>query len=150
MAIAVFSYPAWSVLYPNLATTVDETLATALFGQAGLYLDNTDCSPVCDVATRLALLNLLVAHLALVGGYCPDIRPAGAVGTLSDATEGTVRIKYDVLPVKGALEAWYLQTPYGFQFWAATAGYRTMHYIPGPVHVIDRFGLYGRGYGWRG
>lgn len=152
MAVAVFDYAAWAALYPSLAATVDESLATALFGQAGLYLNNTDGSPVCDVATRLALLNLLVAHLAVVGGYCPSIRPDGAVGTLSDATEGSVRVKYDVIPVRGALEAWYLQTPYGFQFWAATAGYRTMRYVPGPAQIIDPVYPYGAGYGgygWR-
>lgn len=146
MAVAMFDYSAWAVLYPSLATTVDVTLATALFGQAGLYLNNTDCSPVCDVATRLALLNLLVAHLAVVGGYCPSVRPAGAVGTLSDATEGSVRVKYDVIPAKGALEAWYLQTPYGFQYWAATAGYRQAQYIPGPAQFVDPF-TFALGYG---
>lgn len=150
MAIAVFDYAAWAVLYPSLAKTVDESLATALFGQAGLYLNNTDASVVCDVGTRLALLNMLVAHLALVGGYCPDIRPAGAVGTLTDATEGSTRIKYEIVPLKGALEAWYMQTPYGAQFWAATAGYRQAQYVPGPVQIVDPWpwGVYGNVAAW--
>lgn len=147
MAIAVFDYAAWAALYPSLATTVNETLATALFGQAGLYLDNTDCSPVGDVGTRLALLNLLVAHLAVLGGYDPN-RPAGAVGRLGKATEGSVSVEYDMAPTSG-LQAWYSQTPYGFQFWAATAAYRTAQYIPGPVQVVDPWpwGLVGYGGG---
>lgn len=129
MAIAVFDYTAWSTRYPELAGAVDQALATALFAEAGLYLDNTDYSPVQDVATRLILLNMIVAHLAALGGALDGGTPSGMVGRVTSASEGTVRVEVDSgLEPGGA--AWFAQTPYGFSFWQATKRYRMMQYRP--------------------
>ena len=145
MAVAEFSYAAWAVLYPELADTVGEVQATAFFGQAGLFLNNTDCSAVTDVSQRQQLLYMLTAHLAALSGA--GGRDPGLVGRVAAATEGTVSIRLDAGAMSGT-EAWYAQTTYGWNYWAATAGYRTAQYVPGAVQFVDPFPLYG-GYGWR-
>ena len=101
------------------------------FAEAGLYLDNTDASPVpynppSDV-TRLMLLNMITAHIAF-------LRKPGAsplVGRVSNATEGSVSVATDVGQQSASAQFW-LQSPYGFSYWQATASYRTARYVPGP------------------
>ncbi len=131
MAVAVFSYPAWSARYPELAKTVDEILATEYFAEATLYLDNTATSVVpADAITyqpRLMLLGMLTAHVA-------ELNRAGAselVGRVSSATQGSVSVSADMGPPSGSA-AWYQQTKYGAAYWAATARYRGFRYVPPP------------------
>ena len=151
MTIAVFSYTAWAARYPELAATVDECLAEELFAEAGIYLDNTDCSPVpCDPTTyqpRRALLGMVVAHLAALGAA----GRSGIVGRVSNATQGSVSVTVEYNA--GNAAAWFLQTPYGANYWQATAAYRTMHYVPGPppansFNSVWPFAPQG-GYTWR-
>lgn len=144
MAVAVFDYALWSLSYPELQASVSEPLAGALFRRAQLFLNNTDCSPVSDVETRLDLLNLIVAHLASLGGAGQAGGASGLVGRVTSATEGSVSVDVDAGP-SSANSAWWLQTTYGFQYWTATAGYRTMRYVPGPMPVFEREYL-GRAY----
>lgn len=136
MAIAVFDYTAWAARYPELAGAVSESLAASLFAEAGLYLDNTDASIVADPAMRLILLNMIVAHLAVMGGALSGGTPTGQVGRVSEATEGSVSVKLDTGLSPGTA-AWWSLTGYGFNFWAATKRYRTMHYRPGPRPIFD-------------
>lgn len=145
MAVAVFDYALWSASYPELKASVDSTLAGALFRRATLFLNNTDGSPVSDVETRLDLLNLIVAHLASLGGAGGDGSTSGLVGRVTDATEGSVSVSVDAGPSTSS-NAWWLQTTYGFQYWTATASYRTMRYVPGPVPCMEPWGAYGRTY----
>ncbi len=120
-------------------------LATAYFSQATLYLNNTDCSPVSDVGQRLQLFNMLVAHIAALNGA---IGPGsqGIVGRVSSATEGGVTITFDYQATAGSAQ-WYAQTPWGAQYWEATAGYRTMQYVPGeqPFLGVPGYGGLGQG-----
>lgn len=146
MAVAVFNYALWSARYPALAAVVNEPLATAYFGEAGLYLDNTDCSPVDDVNVRLTLLNMLVAHIALLNGASPA-GEAGLVGRIASATEGSVTINAE-LQTKPGTEQWYAQTQPGLSYWTATARYRTMHYVPGPQPYLGVPGTTGWGSRW--
>ena len=145
MAVADFDYALWSASYPELAP-VTELVAGALFRRATLFLNNTDGSPVSDVALRLDLLNLIVAHLASLGGAGQEGGASWLVGRVTSATEGSVSVKVDAGP-SSAGSAFWLQTTYGFQYWTATAGYRTMHYVPGPQPQFER-PYYG--YGRRG
>lgn len=145
MAVAVFDYAQWAARYPALAATVDANLAGAYFVEAGLYLDNTDCSIVADVTTRLVLLNMLVAHIALLNG-ASAAGAAGLVGRIASATEGSVTINADFNARPGT-EQWYAQTQPGASFWAATAAYRTMQYVPGPRPYLGVPGV-SRGLGW--
>jgi hypothetical protein len=142
MGVAVFDYAAWAARYPELTgpNGVQEPLAQALFAEAGIYLDNTDGSIVCDVPTRLALLNMIVAHLAASEGWSSNGKnPSGFVGRITDASEGSVRVKVADIVASGT-EQWWLQTPYGFSFWTATAQYRTMRYVPGPDRSFEPYG----------
>lgn len=144
MAVAVFDYALWSLSYPELSSAVSQPVAAALFRRAQLFLNNTDCSPVSDVETRLDLLNLIVAHLASLGGAGQAGGASGLVGRVTSATEGSVSVDVDAGP-SSANSAWWLQTTYGFQYWTATASYRTMRYVPGPMPVFER-GYLGRAY----
>lgn len=144
MAIAVFSWAAWSALYPKLvAAGVTEPYATALFnGPAGLFMDNTEASPIGDVNRRTTFLYMIVAHLAALEG--PG--STGTVGRLSSASEGSVSASFDY-GTQSASAAYWLQTPYGAQYWQATAPYRTMRYIAAPPSPSQFPGLYvGGGY----
>lgn len=145
MAVATFNYSVWSARYPALAARVDAPLAEAYFAEAGLYLDNTDASLVADVNERGLLLNMLVAHIAALNGASAAAE-AGLVGRINQVTEGSVTIsaEYDVAP---GSEKWYAQTPYGAQYWAVTAKYRTAVYVPGRQPTFDPFGTLGWGAG---
>ncbi|MDE2434732.1 MAG: DUF4054 domain-containing protein [Sphingomonadales bacterium] len=138
MAIAVFDYAAWSSRYPEFAGGVDANRAALFFAEAGLYLDNTDASPVSDVATRLMLLNMLVAHIAvLAGGLEPDGKPTGVVGRVSGASEGSVSLTIETGLLPGTA-VWFQQTPYGLSFWQATLNLRQARYIPAPAYISQR------------
>lgn len=130
MAVAPFVYADWSAAFPELSGVTSAT-ATAKFGQAGLYLSNTDTSPVQDIPTRTTLLYLITAHLAQLGRT--DVTGGLAnplVGRISNAGEGSVSVGVDVGPVTNSTQAFFYQTTYGMQYWAATAGLRLGRYVP--------------------
>lgn len=127
MAIVSFDPAVFIVRYPQLATVAPELLQ-ACFDEAGLYLNNTDTSIVSDVVERGLLLNMLVAHIAALNAAIASGN--GLVGRVASATEGGVTVSLDYGAVTNS-QAWYAQTPYGANFWAATAKYRTMRYVRG-------------------
>lgn len=132
MAIAAFDYAAWLARYPEFEGRVDAGRAALLFAEAGgLYLDNSDASPVQDAGRRLMLLNMIVAHLAALGGSLEaGNAPTGIVGRVTDATEGSVSVSVATDLEPGAA-AWWSQTSYGLSFWAAMRRFRVARYIPG-------------------
>ncbi len=137
MAIAVFDYGAWSTLYPELAAAVPEPRAALLFQQAGLYLDNSDASPVQDVGRRLMLLDMLVAHLAVLGGALEQGgAPSGLVGRVTSASEGSVSVSVDA-GIEPGSAAWFGLTNYGYAFWAATKSLRSARYRPAAPRIFD-------------
>ena len=122
MPAAVFDLAAFRARYPEFSAVADATLG-AYFAESGMYLDNTDSSPVIDLYARGLLLNMLVAHIAALSA-------AALVGRISSASEGSVSVSADMGPVTGS-SAWFLQTKYGSSFWQASARYRTFRYFPG-------------------
>ena len=137
MAVAVFDYGAWLSRYPEFAGAVDESRAASFFVESGLYLDNSDCSPVEDAATRLLLLNMLVAHIAALAGVLePGGAPSGLVGRVSSASEGSVSVSAE-LGLEPGTAAWFQQSSYGLSFWQATKRWRSARYVPGPGYVAD-------------
>lgn len=134
----VFNYAAWVQRFPSLSH-VSEDFATLLFNEASLYCANV-LNIVCDTNTLTALLNLLTAHLAYLNAPQLNGQPdtSGSspaptqVGRISDATEGSVSVSFD-MPDQPQAAAWYNQTQPGASFWAATARYRTFRYVPGPA-----------------
>lgn len=147
MPAAVFDYALWSARYPELAASVDEPLAQAYFDEAGLYLDNTDASPVTNVAIRLQYLNMLVAHLAKLFSTIGGVAPSGLIGRVTSATEGSVTVKVAEMSATSDLAFFFEQTPYGLNFWVATAAYRTFQYIPGDDRSYEPY-LGGRSTLW--
>lgn len=146
MGTVTFDWQAFSALYPEFSA-VGQISAAAMFGKATtLYLDNTDDSPVTDLNEREQLLFLLVAHLCSLRGLgSGKDGQAGLVGRITSASQGSVSVSVDN---SGSNDAswWYLQTPYGADYWQATAPYRSMEYVPGGSP--SRYpGHYYRGYG---
>lgn len=150
MAVAVFSYPDWTAMFPEMAN-VPEPAAAGFFAIAGLLLDNTDCSPVQDVTLRTSLLYYATAHVASLAGHPVaaggSAAPSGVVGRVSSATEGTVSVSTDYGAVSGQA-AWWLQSAYGATFWQLAAAFRTMRYVAPPPRVFER-SAFGRGFGGR-
>lgn len=129
MAVVVFDVDAFRARYPEFSSVSDDLLK-AYFVEATVYLNNTDTSPVSDVAVRAVYLNMLVAHLAAMNSGVDGQAASGLVGRVTSASEGSVSVSVDAGP-SSASSWWYMQTPYGAAFWQATAPYRTIRYLPG-------------------
>ena len=138
MAAVSFSYPLWIARYPEFSG-VNPTLAAAYWSEAALYCDNTDCSPITDDSVggqRNMLLNMLTAHIAQLNAALNGQAASPLVGRINSATEGSVTVQAENQYAPGTVQ-WFQQTKYGSAFWAATAQYRTMRYVPGPRRVMD-------------
>lgn len=133
MAIVTFDAAAFKIAYPAFASVSDAYLQEC-FNQSGMYLSNTDCSPVQDIARRTQLLWMLTAHIAYLSGA---LNPAGAaggpnpVGRTSSATEGSVSVSLEY-GVPGTA-AWFSQSVWGSSFWQATLSLRSFRYMPRPT-----------------
>lgn len=132
MAIAVFNSTLFLTRYPEFAA-VSTVGLTALFSEAGLYLSNTDSSPVQDITRRGILLNMLTAHIAFLSGLLTADGQPKPVGRVSQAAEGTVSASFEGVPPTPGTGAWFMQSQYGAAFWQATTGLRGMRYIPRPT-----------------
>jgi hypothetical protein len=148
MVAVVFNYAGFVASYPEFSTLPQNT-ATAYFTEASsTYPGTTVVNRVWNATEAAYLLNYLVAHFAAlrfgINGQPPN---TGAVGRVSNATEGSVTTALEMQTPESALQAWLQQTQYGAQFWTATARLRTARYAPGP----DSGRGMGRGWGaWRG
>jgi hypothetical protein len=154
--VVVFDYAAWLLRFPEFAA-VDPGQVQRFFDEATILLDNTACSPVCDVTIRTILLNLLTAHIGVLNGA---LSPTGAVapgsgggmvGRIESANEGSVSVTagYDQSG-DGPGASWYLQSSYGATYWAMTARYRTWQYYVGPQPFIETGPPYGNNPQWPG
>ncbi len=131
MSVVVFDPAAFTARYPEFIA-VNAIVLGMYFAEATMHLDNTDNSRVSDVGQRTVLLNMLTAHIAAMNGSGVNGNGAsGMVGRISSATEGSVSATAEYVAAKNGTMAWYLQTPYGAGYWAATASYRTMQYVQG-------------------
>lgn len=130
MTAVVFDPAAFKARYPEFAA-VGDPLLQACFGEAGLYLSNTDNSPVQNVTRRAVLLNMLTAHIAALGGALSSDGQPRPVGRVSSATEGSVSASMEYLAPGSS--AWFAQTQYGAAFWQATSSLRGFRYIPQPT-----------------
>lgn len=146
MSVAVFDYPLWIATYPEFAS-VTQPVATMQFDTATLFLDNSPNGCVVpDVTRRLALLNMITAHLVKLFVPVNGVAPSGLVGRVSSATEGSVSVSTEYIAAQSNSQAFWNQTPYGALFWAATVGLRSARYVPGPRPFLGTLG-YGGGFG---
>lgn len=131
----VFDPPTFVALYPEFTGLPNGAMVQS-FALATLQLVAGCSSRVLDANQRELLLDLLTAHILFLSNGSNDgagsvTPPPGVVGRVSDATEGSVSVSAQF---EGPAAAqYYLQTKYGAQYWAATARYRTMLYVPGPA-----------------
>lgn len=130
MTAVVFDPAAFKARYPEFAA-VGDPLLQACFGEAGMYLSNTDNSPVQNVTRRAVLLNMLTAHIAALGGALSSDGQPRPVGRVSSATEGSVSASMEYLAPGSS--AWFAQTQYGAAFWQATTSLRGFRYIAQPT-----------------
>lgn len=90
------------------------------------------------------LLTLLTAHITALTNGVNGQPPAGIVGHVNHAQQGSVSVSAGVgTMVYG--QAYYMQTQWGAEYWQATAKYRSMRYIPAPPVCAD-FGSLGPGF----
>lgn len=139
--VASFDPVGFLQAYPEFGTVPEAQLA-ADWLQAGLYLNNTGNSPVQDIPTQTMLLNLLTAHIAKLVQGSNGQGASGIVGTVNSATEGSVSVGAQA--IVNTSNQWYMQTPYGAQYWQATAQFRTFQYAPGFSRRPQWPGRFGR------
>jgi len=135
--IALFNPAAFVGRYPEFAAaySANPTLFASMFSEAGLYLNNTDCSVVQDVTLRSVLLNMVTAHIAFLSGLLTADGQPRPVGRVSAANEGAVGATFDFTPATPGSGAWFAQSQYGAAFWQATTCYRGMKYFANPTRV---------------
>lgn len=132
MAVAVFNSANFLARYPEFSA-VSPTRLAVLFGEAGLYLNNTDCSPVSDITRRTTLLYMLTAHISYLAGDLSADGQARPVGRVSQAAEGSVNATFEGVPPTPGTGAWFQQSQYGAAFWQATTSLRGFRYSPRPT-----------------
>jgi hypothetical protein len=149
--------PSEFVSYYPAFDKVSPTSLQTNFNRACLLLDNSCCSRVQNAFERQILLGMLTAHItALTQGEWGN-PPQGAVGRVESAAEGSVNASLAYAETTSMTVAWLNSTKYGAEFVAATAKYRTAHYLTPrrPQHVggilPESAGWgYGPGYGGGG
>lgn len=133
--VVTFNPTTFKAAFPEFATLADAALSMN-FSFATLQLNNGCRSLVCDALTRETLLNLLVAHITQLRNGINGRPPAGIVGRVDSAREGSVSAHADMGTVVYG-QAYYNQTQYGLLYWQSTARWRTMRYIPPPPTCAD-------------
>lgn len=136
--VVAFDYTSWATRYPELACSVLPPLALAYWTEAQLYCDNTACSPISDLTVRAMLLNMVCSHIAALNAPLNGQPSSPLVGRVSSASEGSVSVQTSMDVAPGTAQ-WFAQSKYGASFWAATAQYRTMHYMPNPGRPTDPY-----------
>lgn len=131
-ATFIARYPEFTYSAGPPLTGVSDPTYQAYFGEASIYHTNDGSGPVNDVNVQLALLNMLVAHIAVRYAVQNGQVPSALVGRINSATQGTVTVQAEFASVIPLTAAWFLQTKYGADYWQATAGYRTARYRASP------------------
>lgn len=139
--VVVFEPALFSQQFPQFATVGAPALQFN-FQRAALQLNNSCGSRVTNASERELLLLLLTAHVTALTNGVNGQPPAGIVGHVSHAQQGSVSVSASVGTMAYG-QAYYMQTQWGAEYWQATAKYRTMRYIPAPAVCADFGGLSG-------
>jgi hypothetical protein len=137
-----FVYADWIARYPEFAPSgvqiVSPTTAQLYFNEATMYCRNDGGGPVSNSVSQTVLLYMVTAHIAQLNASLNNQSSPQTVGRISDATEGSVSVSLEMDVPPGSAQ-WFNQTKYGAAFWAASAPYRTMRYMRGPVRVFEPY-----------
>lgn len=135
--VVAFDAAAFVVAFPAFAAYNAAHVGGLQFyfdSAATLHINNTPASRVSSLPARRILLWLVTAHLAQLAGVADAGTPStGAksagnrVGRVSSGSEGGVKADFDA-GTATASSAYWMQTQYGAQYWAATARYRSFRY----------------------
>ena len=158
--LIAFDFPTWVGMYPEFAACSSQQ-GQGWFNRASVLCDNSACNPAsCTPGMLSTLLYLLTSHIAWLnaprdanGNPAATGAPASPiVGRINTASEGSVSVGADMGDANAGSpsQAWYMQTKYGAEYWADTAGFRTARYVaqptfvPGPVYpgIYPRFGRF--------
>lgn len=152
MAVAYWNQGLFLARYPEFTASVNAnpSLYATLFAEAGLYLNNTDCSIVQDVNLRTVLLNMITAHIAFIGGQLTADGQPKPVGRVATANEGAVGASFEYPIAQPGSGEWFSMSQYGIAFWQATTCYRGMTYMPQPTRVGGFTGTPLGRQGWNG
>lgn len=118
-----FIYDEFIRAYPEL--NADEEKAEWAFEMACCIVNNTPASYVCCDCFRKKVLYLLAAHILFLNN-----RGAGNIGTIGNASEGSVSVGYSTSSIDKLGAGWFGQTQYGLLFWQMVAKFRSGFYIP--------------------
>jgi hypothetical protein len=154
-----FSGATWRALYPEF-TGVPDAMGANYFNRATFLFGNTVFNPTLGITGNPGMMEtilyLLTSHIAWMNAprdangmpSGTGTPPAQLVGRISSATEGSVSVTTDMgdTDAGSPSQAWFMQTRYGAEYWAMTAGLRTARYVPGPSSApYDRLGYGGFG-----
>ena len=145
MGVVAFDWARWAKRYPEFGL-IDVEMANALFVEAQMYCDNTDTSIVTNLAAREVLLWMLVAHIAALNVGVNGEPPSPIVGRVNNVSEGSVQVQATYSDNVPGSMSWFIQTKYGASFWAASAQYRLMRYMPGHQRNMDPYNPFTRGF----
>lgn len=129
--IVNYDYSAFVAQYPEFAY-LNTTQVQTYWTMATLYQRNDGGGPVVLASQQMLLLNMLAAHFCAL--FAPTAAGGAAspiVGRINSTTQGSVSVGAE-MPNQPQSAAFYQQTRYGAAWWAATAPFRTMRYLPGP------------------
>ncbi len=142
VAPVTFDYGTWVATYPEFAACTP-VQGQAWFNRACVYFDNTACNPAVIVGATIfaQYLYMLTSHIAWMsaprdanGNPAATGQPASPlVGRIASASEGSVNVSVEWESSGSPSEAWYTQTKYGAEYWAATAQFRTFRYAAQPT-----------------
>lgn len=124
--VFVFDPAAFKLAFPQFNRYSDEQL-TYFFESIEGLLNNSETSCI-SLKNRKLWYWLLVAHKAELQNRINDGN-TGLVGRISSATEGSISVSTDYPMGSGAMEQWLKSTPYGAEFYAKTAAYRTATWV---------------------
>lgn len=143
-APVTYSYNDWITNFPEFAGC-SPAQGQAYFNRASVIFANETCNPAFSIgqAGFTTLFYTLVSHVAWLnaprdasGNPAAAGQPASPiVGRINSASEGSVSVGADMGDANAGSpsQAWYMQTRYGAEFWAAMAPYRTAIYEANPL-----------------
>jgi hypothetical protein len=141
--IAVFTYATWAAIFPELGLYTNSAQAGQYWAEATFLLDNTATSPVQDVTQRTAILNLIAAHICSLRQPLGGQPSSPLVGRISEATEGSVTVKAEMIVAAGSAQFW-AQSKYGILAWQMTLPFRSARYYAGPRRSFMPVGAFYR------
>lgn len=139
-----FSYDTWTAMFAEFAG-LSAPQGQGYFNRACLICANSPANPMNGDGILATMLYLLTSHIAWLN--CPrdaSGNPAASgapaaplVGRVANASEGSVSVQVEWnggMDASG-MQAYFTQTKYGAEYWAASAPYRTARYIARPTRV---------------